>query len=329
MQTVYIVLIAAGALLFAVAAALLVFYFRLPRLFAEKLSSAFDNKDTKKPADYETYAARVRTVKNVKYSSPLPNSVYDIYLPREKAGPLPVIFWIHGGGFTAGSKDGTETLCTLLGAHGYAVVSADYAYAPQYKFPAVARQIADAVRSLSSPEGYDLDLSRVVIGGDSAGGHYCAQYAAAHTNPAYAAALSVKPAGNVRLAGVVLCCAPLDIATMLPPVNFKYKLLANTFFNGYFGFSPRRKRRGKALSDIGRFVTEKFPPAFLTDGNTFSFEKQNRAFGRRLAECGVKTREIYFDKEKRGVVNHEYLFELDTPLAMEGFRLLLGFLEEL
>lgn len=330
MQPYQIALIALAAILVLLLAAATLLYIRLPHIVTAKTRTAFENDSLKKPTDYEKYAERVRRVKNISYDSPLPNSVYDLYLPEgdHPEASLPVIFWIHGGGFTAGTKDGTEILCTMLCSEGYAVLSADYAYAPQYKFPSVAAQIGRAVSSLSKLRNAypELDLNRVIIGGDSAGGHYCAQYAAAHSNPQYAAAIGVEKA-DVRLAGVVLCCAPLDIATMLPPHNFKWKLLADTFFNGYFGFSPKKKKRGKELSDLSRYVTKEFPPSFITDGNTFSFEKQNRQFGKCLAEHGIRTDELYFDKEKKGTVNHEYLFELDTEIAAEGYGRLLDFLK--
>lgn len=325
-----IALVALAGVLAVLAAAALILYFRLPNIFSAKTASAFDNGTLKKPDDFQKYAERVRRIENINYDTLLPNGFYDLYLPENGDSSLPVIFWIHGGGFTAGTKDGTRILCTMLCAEGYAVVSADYAYAPQYKFPSVAAQIGRAVNSLTElKKSYpQIDLNRVIVGGDSAGGHYCAQYAAAYSNPQYAAAVGVKTA-NIRLVGTVLCCAPLDIATMLPPLNFKYKLLADTFFNGYFGFSPKKKRRGKELSDLKRYVTKNFPPAFITDGNTFSFEKQNREFGKRLSECGVRTEELYFDKRERGTINHEYLFELDTSAAAEGYDLLVKFLKSL
>ena len=331
METYQIVLLVLAAAAASAAAAAALIYFNLPKIFAAKTASAFDNGQLKKPPRYEECARQVRRLKNLRYPSSLPNNRCDLYLPAEESeAPLPVIFWIHGGGFTAGTKDGTEILCTMLCSEGFAVISADYAYAPRHKFPSVARQIGEAVNFLTAlKKDYPrLDLDRVIVGGDSAGGHYCAQYAAAHTNPAYAAELGIKTA-PVRVKGAILCCAPLDIATMLPPANFKLKLLADTFFNGYFGFAPRRKKRGKALSDISAFVTSDFPPAFITDGNTFSFEAQNKNFARRLAEAGVRTEEVFFDKENRGVVNHEYLFELDTEIAAEGYARLTSFLRSL
>lgn len=328
-QIVLIIIAATAAL---IASAALALYFRLPQIFVKKTSAVFDNGDLKKPSDYDNYERRVKRIENIAYDTRLPNGFYDLYLPDTENGPdsLPVIFWIHGGGFTAGTKDGTQVLCTMLCSEGYAVVSTDYAYAPEYKFPTVTKQIADAVSSLKElKKSYpELDLQKVIICGDSAGGHYCAQYAAAHTNKRYADALGVK-AADVNLAGVILCCAPLDIATMLPPANFKLKLLADTFFNGYFGFSPKKKKRGKELSALREYVTKDFPPSFITDGNTYSFENQNRDFGKCLVQLGVKTDELYFDKQIFGTVNHEYLFELDTERAADGYKQLTEFLKTL
>jgi para-nitrobenzyl esterase len=50
----------------------------------------------------------------------------DLYLPASSKGKLPVIVFIHGGGFSGGDKEGTEAVCTKLSSLGYAVLSINY-----------------------------------------------------------------------------------------------------------------------------------------------------------------------------------------------------------
>ena len=45
-----------------------------------------------------------RTFLDVRYAPTLPAQRLDLYLPDTGAGPFPLVLWIHGGGWTAGSK---------------------------------------------------------------------------------------------------------------------------------------------------------------------------------------------------------------------------------
>jgi len=88
------------------------------------------------------------------------------------SGALPVLLYLHGGGFTVGSIATHDGLCRRL-AHlaQCAVVSLDYRLAPEFKFPTAHEDTWDALQWIAhhgSQRG--LDSSRLAIGGDSAGG---------------------------------------------------------------------------------------------------------------------------------------------------------------
>jgi len=86
---------------------------------------------------------------------------------------LPVLLYLHGGGFTIGSIDTHDTLCRVLAAQsGAAVLSLDYRLAPEHRFPTAVADAWDALRWLAG-EGaaaLGLDGTRIAVGGDSAGG---------------------------------------------------------------------------------------------------------------------------------------------------------------
>ena len=91
--------------------------------------------------------------------------------PQAQA-PLPVLLYLHGGGFTIGSVATHEVLCREL-AHlaGCAVVSVDYRLAPEHRFPAAHDDAWDALRWLADhAPALGLDAARLAVGGDSAGG---------------------------------------------------------------------------------------------------------------------------------------------------------------
>jgi acetyl esterase len=97
-----------------------------------------------------------------------------LVVPHEHghATALPVLLYLHGGGFTVGSVNTHDSLCRHLAHLSHcAVVSVDYRLAPQHKFPTAANDAFDALQWLHQQAGtLGLDAARMAIGGDSAGG---------------------------------------------------------------------------------------------------------------------------------------------------------------
>lgn len=85
---------------------------------------------------------------------------------------LPVLLYLHGGGFTIGSLGTHDILCRELSRRsGCAVLSFDYRLAPESRFPAAFDDAWDALQWLATEAGsLGLDPSRLAVGGDSAGG---------------------------------------------------------------------------------------------------------------------------------------------------------------
>ncbi len=103
----------------------------------------------------------------------LPEQKLDLYLPDERSAPLPLIIYIHGGGWCMGSKKECALECIIDALHsGYAVMSIDYRLAPGTKFPEFLFDVKTAVRwARANAAAYGLDPDRFAAMGDSAGGH--------------------------------------------------------------------------------------------------------------------------------------------------------------
>ncbi len=85
---------------------------------------------------------------------------------------LPLLLYLHGGGFTVGSIRTHDVLCRELARlAGCMVVSLDYRLAPAHRFPTAVHDAQDALRWLAA-HGTTLgaDTARLAVGGDSAGG---------------------------------------------------------------------------------------------------------------------------------------------------------------
>lgn len=99
----------------------------------------------------------------------------DLYLPEKAGGPLPLIIWVHGGGWQNGSKDGCPPLRSGYVAKGYAVASINYRLSGHAVFPAQIEDCKAAIRWLRAhAREYSLDPARFGVWGSSAGGHLVA-----------------------------------------------------------------------------------------------------------------------------------------------------------
>ena len=116
----------------------------------------------------------LKVTRDIIYASPgnEPQTL-DLYVPTGRASPPPIVIYIHGGGWEAGSKD--HPLPLGLTAQGFALASINYRLSQVAIWPA---QIFDCkaavrwVRANASKFGYNADQIGLV--GDSAGGHLVA-----------------------------------------------------------------------------------------------------------------------------------------------------------
>ena len=127
----------------------------------------------------------VNAFTNITYSTGVPNSRLDILTPTDldKDNKLPVVFWMHGGGFIAGDKQYKNPLLSKIAEQGYIVVNINYALAPDYKYPTQLHQIDQAVQFIKkNKHELPMDFDQVIFGGDSAGAQLSSQFTAIQTN---------------------------------------------------------------------------------------------------------------------------------------------------
>ena len=99
----------------------------------------------------------------------------DLYLPEKSAGPLPLLIWVHGGGWMNGSKDNCLPLRQGFAQRGFAVASINYRLSSHAIFPAQIEDCKAAIRWLRAhAKEYNLDPGRFGVWGSSAGGHLVA-----------------------------------------------------------------------------------------------------------------------------------------------------------
>ncbi len=98
----------------------------------------------------------------------------DLCLPAKRSAPVPVIVWIHGGGWRGGSKNSGSRARGML-ERGYAVVDVGYRLSGEAIFPAQVEDCKAAVRWVrANASKYSFDPDRIGAWGSSAGGHLVA-----------------------------------------------------------------------------------------------------------------------------------------------------------
>jgi acetyl esterase/lipase len=97
----------------------------------------------------------------------------NLYRPDNISGALPVVVWIHGGGWSAGRKEHCPAVMLLR--DDYAIASIDYRLTGTAPFPAQIEDCKAAVQWLrANAATYHLDADRIGAWGHSAGGHLAA-----------------------------------------------------------------------------------------------------------------------------------------------------------
>ncbi|NMM79624.1 alpha/beta hydrolase [Acidovorax sp. SRB_14] len=101
----------------------------------------------------------------------LPARLYAPQVPTGGPG-LPLLLYLHGGGFTIGSIATHDVLCRELARLADSmVVSLGYRLAPEHKFPTASNDAWDALQWLAThAPALGADGARLAVGGDSAGG---------------------------------------------------------------------------------------------------------------------------------------------------------------
>jgi acetyl esterase/lipase len=100
----------------------------------------------------------------------------DLYLPAEPIRrPIPVIVFLHGGGWSGGTRTTGPDFRRYFARDGFAMASIEYRLTPSITFPANVEDVRTAVRWLkANASTHALDPDRICLWGTSAGGHLAA-----------------------------------------------------------------------------------------------------------------------------------------------------------
>lgn len=255
----------------------------LPPLTIEALPFLRSAGFIPRPGDEElarggAFAVEERTV-------PGPAGAPDVPLiicrPASAAGPVPVLYSVHGGGMISGThRDGLGEVLDLAAACGAALVSVGYRLAPETPHPG---PVEDCYAGLvwTAQHAPELGLDRIVLVGGSAGGGIAA-----------ALALLARDRGGPALAGQLLMCPMLDDRNDSPSVHQMAGLpMWNRQANDVGWTALLGDARGGP--DVPPYAAPAratdlsgLPPAYIDVGSADSFRSEDVEYAERIWRAG-------------------------------------------
>ena len=224
----------------------------------------------------------------------IPARIYTPKKLRKTNGLAPCLVFFHGGGWVIGNLDTHDVVCRQLAEEGeQIVISVDYRLAPEHKFPAAVDDSIIATKWIAA-NGAELgiDPSRLIVGGDSAGG-----------NLAAVVSLAARDDGGPDIAGQLLIYPSTDMSRK----HASHKqaetsiLLTHSvivwFLNHYLGDADiadwrASPARAKSLANL--------PPAYVLTVGGDPLRDEGDEYAARLKEAGVRVTYRHFAGQFHG-----------------------------
>jgi len=232
-------------------------------------------RDAKSPRSTPGVRAGVRDVPGAQTAR--------VFVPEGAVRPMPVMLWIHGGGFIMGSPAQDDALSTLFARElGMTVVAPRYRLAPEHPFPAAMDDLYATLRWIhASAEALHVRADRIVVAGASAGGGLAAGLT-----------LLARDREEVPVAFQLLVYPMLDDRTVNRSIDGTNHRLWNAESNrfgwtSYLGREPGRADVPVYASPARAESLAGLPPTWIGVGTCDLFHDEDVAYAERLAAAGV------------------------------------------
>ncbi|CAG0970057.1 epsilon-lactone hydrolase [Burkholderiales bacterium] len=211
----------------------------------------------------------------------MPGREIAVRLYRPRAGRLPGIVYLHGGGWVAGSLATHDGACAALAQDADAVVaSVHYRRAPENPYPAPNDDAYAALAWLAGhADALDVDASRIGVGGDSAGAHL-----------AIGCAIEARDRGGPRVALLLLVYPVVEPAfdTASYREHASSPTLTRDDMIGYWrDYLPPGADDGGARAVPTRDTLAGLPPVHVVVAGLDPLRDEGVALASRLAQAGV------------------------------------------
>jgi acetyl esterase/lipase len=186
----------------------------------------------------------------------------DAYIRRDTQGPQPTLLYMHGGFWVAGNKEGALTVFLPWLEMGWNVINVEYRLGPQALAPAAVEDCMCALRFITSMQqasNYNIDVNRVVVMGESAGGHLALALGMIPSSTG----LDLECASGQplpRVAAVLNFFGIAEVGDVIAGPNFRAAAAR------WFGSLPDRMQIARRVSPI-EYVRDGLPPILTVHGD--------------------------------------------------------------
>jgi acetyl esterase len=258
------------------------------------------------------------------------DALLDLVHPASASGPLPLVLWVHGGGWVGGAKDELTSYFKIIASNGYVVAGPRYSLAPEHRYPTPPRQMMQALEYLqANAERLHINPTRIAVAGDSAGAQIAAQLAALVTTPGYADTVGVTATITpAQLRAVVLACGPYDLTLARRATTPAGRRFIKAILWAYSGKRNVLDDPVFAAWSITDNVTSAFPPVLITVGNADPLRAHSELLAEKLHAQGVDTDTVFWPDTTQPPLGHEYQFDLDANAGQFFLDRLITFLRQ-
>ncbi|GAA4485705.1 alpha/beta hydrolase [Rhodococcus olei] len=203
-----------------------------------------------------------------------------IYRPTADAG-LPVLVYLHGGGWILGDLDTVDAVSRRLAVTtGHAVVAVDYRLAPEHPFPVPLDDCYAAVSWLADNGArLGLDVGRLVVCGDSAGGHLTLGVAARARD---------EKGPHISLQVLIYPAVDDDMQTDSYRANGEgYFLTRDALATMWSCLAPESVREHPYVTPLRNGRLDGLPPAVVVTAGFDPLRSEGEELVVRLGEAGV------------------------------------------
>ncbi|MGD0117073.1 MAG: alpha/beta hydrolase [Candidatus Binatus sp.] len=207
-----------------------------------------------------------------------PGLTADVAVPKDR-GPHPVLLYLHGGGWVAGSARTHKKVAAELAARGYLTFNLDYRLAPEHQFPAGIDDCVFAANWISeNAKRWNGDPKRMAVGGDSAGG-----------NLAAATAIVVNgKSGGPKFKAAVLIYGVFDMAATIERSKQTGAGLTEGAAQGYLGKNYPAALNDPRVSPSRGLAKGAIPPSFIICGTADDLLPESRAMSEAMNKAGIE-----------------------------------------